>query len=64
MFTFDGSYSFLTKDQTAGGADTISNSMLKFAGNFITVNSASDSCEAFNARINYRCKPSNVSGIE
>jgi hypothetical protein len=64
MFTFDGSYSFYTNDRTVAESDSIGDSMLKFAGNFITVNNTSAYFKAFKTGLNYRFTPTIVSGIE
>lgn len=64
MFTFDGSYSFYTQDRTVAESDSISDSMLKFASNFITVNNSSAYFKAFKTSLNYRFTPTIVSGIE
>ncbi len=64
MFTFDGSYSFYTNDRTVVESDSIGDSMLKFAGNFITVNNTSAYFKAFKTGLNYRFTPTIVSGIE
>ena len=64
MFTFDGSYSFYTQDRTVAESDSISDSMLKFAGNFITVNNSSAYFKAFKTSLNYRFTPTIVSGVE
>ena len=42
LFSFDGSYSFYTKDLTLAPADSIADAMLRFAGNLITVNNSAN----------------------
>lgn len=64
MFTFDGSYSFYTQDRTVAESDSVGDPMLRFAGNFITVNNTSTYFKAFKTSLNYRFTPTIVSGIE
>lgn len=64
MFAFDGSYSFYTKDRTFAESDSVRGSLLKFAGNFMTVNNTSAYFKAFKINLSYRFTPTIVSGIE
>jgi hypothetical protein len=64
LFSFDGSYSFYTKDLTLAPADSIADAMLRFAGNLITVNNSSEYFKAFKTSLSYKFTPSIVSMVE
>ena len=64
MFTFDGSYSFYTKDRIAPALDSISDGWLRLANGLITVNGTTSYFKAFKTSLNYQFTPSIVTGIE
>lgn len=64
LFTFDGSYSFYTKDRTMEAADSLTNNMLRFADNFITVNNSSQYFKAFKTSLSYKFTPTVISKLE
>lgn len=63
VFTFDGSYSFMTLNST-NKSRARSDAMLDFAGNFMTINSTSDYYAAFKTSINYKFTPTVITGLE
>ena len=64
MFTFDGSYSFYTKNRLELAPDSISDGWLRLANGLITVNGTTTYFKAFKTSLNYRFTPTIVTGIE
>ncbi|MBK7732640.1 MAG: hypothetical protein IPI37_07730 [Bacteroidales bacterium] len=64
FFHFDGSMSFFTQNQKIAASDSITDGLLKFAGNFITVNNTSEYHKALKTGLSYRFTPTVISGIE
>ena len=64
MFTFDGSYSFYTKNRMELPPDSISDGWLRLVKGLITVNGTTSYFRAFKTSLNYRFTPSIVTGIE
>lgn len=64
FFHFDGSMSFYTNNCMIPASDSVSDGLLKFAGNFIRVNNTSEYHKAIKAGMNYRFTPTVITGIE
>ena len=64
MFTFDGSYSFYTKNRMELAPDSISDGWLRLANGLITVNGTTSYFRAFKTSLSYRFTPTIVTGIE
>jgi len=60
----DGSMSFLTANSTLEDAEPVSDGLMKFAGNLITVNSSSQRFSALKTNLTYSFSKSVTSGIE
>ena len=64
MFTFDGSYSFYTKNRLELAPDSISDGWLRLANGLITVNGTTSYFKAFKTSLSYRFTPTIITGIE
>lgn len=64
FFNLDGSMSFFTNNSMIVASDSVSDGLLKFAGNFITVNNTSEYHKAIKAGLSYRFSPTVITGIE
>ena len=64
MFTFDGSYSFYTKNRMELAPDSISDGWLRLANGLITVNGTTSYFKAFKTSLSYRFTPTIITGIE
>lgn len=64
MFTFDGSYSFYTKNRMELSPDSISDGWLRLANGLITVNGTTTYFKAFKTSLSYRFTPTIITGIE
>ncbi len=64
MFTFDGSYSFYTKNRMELPPDSISDGWLRLANGLITVNGTTSYFKAFKTSLSYRFTPTIITGIE
>ena len=64
FFNVDGSMSFFTNNRKVTRSDTIHSSLLRFAGNFITVNNTSEYHNALKAGLSYRFNSSVITSIE
>lgn len=64
MFTFDGSYSFYTKNRMELPPDSISDGWLRLANGLITVNGTTTYFKAFKTSLSYRFTPTIITGIE
>ena len=64
FFNFDGSMSFFTQNRKITASDSITDGLLKFAGNFITINNTSEYHKAIRTGLSYRFTPTISSGIE
>ena len=64
FFNFDGSMSFFTQNRKITASDSITDGLLKFAGNFITINNTSEYHKAIRTGLSYRFTPTIISGIE
>ena len=64
MFTFDGSYSFYTKNRLELPPDSISDGWLRLVKGLITVNGTTSYFRAFKTSLSYRFTPTIVTGIE
>ena len=64
MFTFDGSYSFYTKNRMELPPDSISDGWLRLVKGLITVNRTTSYFRAFKTSLSYRFTPTIVTGIE
>ncbi len=64
FFNLDGSMSFFTNNRMVAASDSIQDGLLRFAGNFITVNNTSEYHKAIKVGLNYRFTPTVITGIE
>ena len=64
FFNVDGSMSFFTNNRKISKSDSITNGLLRFAGNFITVNNTSEYHKALKAGLSYRFTSAVVTSIE
>ncbi len=63
-FEMDGSMSFYTEDQNAPVQDTIDNTWLAFANNFMTINQSSDYNTAFKSALSYKFTRKIITSLE
>ena len=64
FFHLDGSISFFTNNRQVATSDSITTGLLRFAGNFITVNNTSEYHKAVKTGLSYRFTPKIISGFE
>jgi len=64
FFHLDGSVSFFTNNRMIAATDSANDGMLRFAGNFITVNNSSAYHKALKTGLSYRFTPTTVTAFE